>query len=147
VKITASFLGDIAHICNTNQTMNMKKVLLMSFMMMCGGLLMAQHTATLTGKANFKTQPDGMIKLDFTLDREMSEKEIMDTFQWLEDNDGLAVIQVDGVKVSLSILAEAADRNSFGKPLMFMGVDTWIVPVDGEKKTFDTEGLFKQFGL
>lgn len=119
----------------------------MSFMMMCGGLLMAQHTATLTGKANFKTQPDGMMKLDFTLDREMTEKEIMDTFQWLEDNDGLAVIQVDGVKVSLSILAEAADRNSFGKPLMFMGVDKWVVSVNGENKVFDTEGFFKHFGL
>lgn len=125
----------------------MKKAILIALMALGVNVLSAQHTATLTGRANFKTQPDGMVKVEFTLDKELSTNEINELFNWMNDNDGVAVVQVNVLEVSVSLVAEIANRDAYSKAFMFMGIDTWIVNENGQVLTLDTEGLFRKFNM
>jgi hypothetical protein len=113
----------------------------------CGSFLFAQHTATVTGTANFKTAASGLVVLDLKLDNELKEAEVQNLFEWLQDNEEIAVVQVDGVNVSVSIVAEVADRNPYDKAFHMMHIENFIVTVDGVAKTMTTEQMFNHFNM
>jgi hypothetical protein len=125
----------------------MKKLLIAALLVASSWSAFSQHIATLTGKANFKNTSSGLVRLEFTLDKPMNESELKETFQWLEDNDAICVLEVDGVNVSISVVAESASRDVYDKCLNMMGVHTFVVPVGNEKKNMTLDEFFKHFQL
>jgi hypothetical protein len=123
------------------------KYLLLVAGLFCGSFLFAQHTATVTGNANFKNTPSGLVRLEIKLDSDLKEKEVQDLFEWLNDNESIAVVEVDGVNVALSIVAEVADRNPYDKAFHMMNISTFLVTVDGVQKTMTSDQMFSHFNL
>jgi hypothetical protein len=125
----------------------MKKYLLVAAMIFGFGSAFAQHTATLTGNANFKNTTSGLVRLEVMLDANLTEQEVADAFQWLEDNDGYCVLEVDQKNVAISFVAEFANRDTFGKVLHLMNIETFVMNEGNGLQYFTREQLFHKFNM
>ena len=125
----------------------MKKFFFLAAMMFFAGQIWAQHTATLTGNANFKTTSSGLVRLEVNLDNPLTETQTAEAFNWLEENPGYCVLEVDGIKVAISFVSEFSSRDTFGKVFHLMGIDSFKVTVNNQVKTMTPEQLFYHFGM
>lgn len=125
----------------------MKKYILVAAMIFGFGSAFAQHTATLTGGANFKNTSSGLVRLELLLDENLTEQEIANAFQWLEDNDGYCVLEVDQKNVAISFVAEFSNRDTFGKVLSMMNIETFVMNEGNEQKRLTRDQLFFKFNM
>jgi hypothetical protein len=125
----------------------MKKYLLIAALFFGIGSAYAQHTATLTGNANFKNTTSGLVRLELLLDANLTEQEIANAFQWLEDNDGYCVLEVDQRNVAISFVAEFANRDTFGKIMHLMNLETFVMREGNEEKQLTRDQLFYKFNM
>lgn len=108
---------------------------------------MAQHTATVSSKSDFKTLTGKMIVSDYVLDTELSASEKADITAWVNGNPGIMTLKIEGKKLKFSVSPEYNERNVYDKFFIQCGINALTVTTGKESKTLTLSEFFTLYNF
>jgi hypothetical protein len=108
---------------------------------------MAQHTATVSSKSDFKTVSGKMIISEFTLDTELTKAEEVEITDWVKNNAQIMTLTIDGKKLKFELSEAYNARGAYEKFFIQCGITSLQVQRNNETKVVSLEEFFTLFNL
>jgi hypothetical protein len=108
---------------------------------------MAQHTATVSSKSDFKTLTGKMIVSDYVLDTELTAAEKAEITAWVNSNSSIMTLKVDGKNLKFSVTPESNERNVYEKFFLQCGISTLTIKTGKETKNVTLSEFFALYNL
>ncbi|MFM9986192.1 MAG: hypothetical protein ACKVOK_13220 [Flavobacteriales bacterium] len=124
----------------------MRKFLCICFIL-CGLTSIAQHTATVSSKSDFKTLTGKMIVSDYVLDTELTAAENAEITAWVNSNSAIMTLKVDGKTLKFSVTPESNERNVYEKFFLQCGISTLTIKTGKETKNVTLSEFFALYNL
>ncbi len=124
----------------------MRKFLCMC-LILCGLSSIAQHTATVSSKSDFKTVSGKMIISEFTLDTELTEAEEAEITDWVKNNAQIVTLTIEGKKLKFGLGEAYNARGTYEKFFIQCGISSLVVQKGNETRVVSLDEFFAIYNL